>query len=250
MALIPENWSLEKLKSVRDLQLPEKLKSIRVPQLLDKLEPLDRLNLPPSPARDLLAYLHSGDLLRRWLPRLLRIGAFLWLLVYVLLWIAVWPSIYEEFERWGLVKAFFSQMILIVTAFLVTRITMLRAGHLQALPPDDFMVLRVVAVLFRWVGEIALVYVVGRGLSNLLQPVSAAMNSLLSGLSPSAAGEVSSGTPMLLLLSAPLSLFFVGVALALFLGLYMVATAIDVYLAIEFNTRAERVGKGVSLGGA
>jgi hypothetical protein len=234
MAFIAERLSLEKLKSVKELKPLETLKS------------LEKLNLPPSPARDLLAYLHSGDVLRHGLPRLLRIGALVWLFVYVLLWIAVWPAIYEAFERWGLVKAFFAQMILIVTAFLVARITLLRARHLQVLPPDDFVNLRALAILYRWFGEIALVYVVGRGLSSLLQPVSAPMNSVLSGLSPGMAGAVSSGTPKLLLLSAPLSFFFVAVAASLFLGLYAAATAIDVYLAIEFNTRTERAGKGVA----
>jgi hypothetical protein len=228
---ITERLSLGKLKSIKNLKS------------------LEELNLPPSLARHLLAYLHSGEVLRHSLPRLLRIGAVLWLFFFVLMWIAGWSGIYEEFERWGLVKAYFAQIISIATAFLVVRITMLRAGHLQVIPPDDFVNLRALAVLCRWFGEIALVYVVGRGLSALLQPVSAPMNTLLNDLSPGTAGEVSSGTPTLLLLSGPLSLFFVSVAVSLFLGLYAAATAIDVYLAIEFNTRPERVGKGVSLGG-
>ncbi len=231
MAFIAERLPLEKLKFVTDLKS------------------LEKLNLPPSPARDLLAYLHSGDVLRHSFPRLLRIGAIVWLFFFVLVWIAVWPGIYEAFERWGLVKAFFAQMITITIAFLVVRFTMLRAGHMAALPPDDFVSLRALAVLCRWFGEIALIYVLGRGLSSLLQPISAPMTTLLGQLSPGAAGQVSSGTPVLLMLSGPLSLFFVSVAASLFLGLYAVATAIDVYLAIEFNTRAERVGKGVSLGG-
>ncbi len=200
-------------------------------------------------ARGLLAYLHSGDVLRQSLPWVLRVGAVIWLLFVVLLWIGVWPGIYEQFERWGLVKAFFAQMISIATAALVFRITMLRARHLQALPADDFVSLRALSVLFRWFGEIALVYVVGTGLGSLLQPVSALMGSMLSDISPSMASGISSGTPKLLLVSAPLSVFFVSVAAGLFISLYSVATAIDVFLAIEFNTRAERVGKGVSFGG-
>jgi hypothetical protein len=229
MAFIAEHLSLEKLRPIK--------------------KSLDELNLPSSPARGLLAYLHSGEVLRHALPSLLRIGGIVWLFLFVLIWFAVWPANYEEFERWGLVKSFFAQMITLVTAFLVLRITMLRAGHIRTLPLDDFVSLRALAALFRWVGEIALVYTVGRGLSSLLQPVSAPMNSILGSLSPSAGGAVSSGTTSLLLFSAPFSLFFVSVAASLFLGLYSAATAIDVYLAIEFNTRAERMGKGVSLGG-
>ena len=228
---IAERLSLKKLRPIRNLRS------------------LEKMNLPPTLARDMLAYLHSGDLLRHSLPRILQTGSVLWLFFFVVMWLAVWSGIYRDFERWGLVKAHFAQMISLTTAFLVVRITMLRAGHLRVLPPDDFVVLRAQSVLYRWFGEIALVYVVGRGLSALLQPLSAPMSSLWSSLSPSTAGEVSSGTPMLLLLSGPLSLFFVSIAASLFLGLYALATAIEVYLAIEFNTRAERVGKEVSLGG-
>lgn len=195
-------------------------------------------------ARNLLAHLHSGDVLRQTLPKLLRIGTAIWLTLVVLVWIAVWPAIYEEFERWGLVKAFFAQMISLATVFLIARLTMLRAGHLEVLPPDDFLTLRAVAVLCRWLGEVVLVYAVGTGLSTLLQPVGAVLISALNETSPKLASDMSSGAPKLLLASVPLSLFFVSVTMVLFIVLYSMATAIDVSLAIEFNTRAERVSKG------
>jgi hypothetical protein len=42
-----------------------------------------------------------------------------------------------------------------------------------------------------------------------------------------------------------IALLFALAAVMLYFILYAVATAIDVYLAIEFNTRAEKVGKGL-----
>jgi hypothetical protein len=205
-----------------------------------------KLKLPKSVSRSTLAYLHSGDVLRQSLPVVMQILLGVWLFFSILLWFAVWPAIYEEFERWGLARAFIAQWISLATVFLVARLTLFRARHLKALPPDDFVSLRALAVLFRWFGEVALVQVVGTGLSSLFQPISAFMSTVLTGLSPRLGTAVSSGTPSLLLASAPLSLFFVAVAAGLFLLLYSLATAIDVYLAIEFNTRAERVGKGLS----
>lgn len=131
--------------------------------LLSKNSAFDVLNLklPTTTSRDVLASLHSGDVLRRTLPRLLRAGIVVWLFVYTFLWMASWPGVYQEFERWGLVKAFFAQLIALATAFLVARITILRAEHLAALPADDFVSLRVTSVLSRWWGEIVLVYIVG-----------------------------------------------------------------------------------------
>jgi hypothetical protein len=216
--------------------------------LTDLTERLDvaKLKLPKSISRSLLAYLHSGDVLRQSLPVVMQILLGVWLFFSIVLWFAVWPAIYREFERWGLVRAFIAQWISLGTVFLVARITLHRARHLQALPPDDFVSLRALAVLSRWFGEVALVQVVGSGLSSLFQPISAYTSAILTEMSPSLGTTVSSGTPSLLLTSAPLSLFFIAVAAGLFLALYSLATAIDVYLAIEFNTRAERVGKGLS----
>lgn len=206
----------------------------------------DAMRWPTSTSRDLLAFIHSGDLLRKTLPRFLRTGIVVWFFFYTLLWLAAWSGIYEQFERWGLVKAFFAQLITLGTAFLVARITFLRAQHLATLPADDFVSLRTAAVLFRWLGEIILVYVLGTELSSLLQPVGAALNSVLGSVSPSMASSVSTGAPQVLLVSAPLSLLWVSVAAALFLMLYTVANTIDLGLTIEFNTRAERVGRRIS----
>jgi hypothetical protein len=202
-----------------------------------------KLRLPQSFSRSMLAYLHSGDVLRQSLPMVMQILLGVWLFFSIVLWFAVWPAIYTEFERWGLVRAFIAQWISLATVFLVARITLHRARHLQALPPDDFVSLRALAVLCRWFGEIALVQVVGSGVSSLFQPISAFSTAILTEISPTAGTAVSSGTPALLLASAPLSLFFVAVAAGLFIVLYSLSTAIDIYLAIEFNTRAERVGR-------
>ncbi len=207
---------------------------------------LDKMKLPPAPARGLLAYLHSGDILRQALPSLLRIGAALWLIVQVSLWLALWSPVYREFERWGLVKAFFAQLIMLATVLLVTRITFLRAEHLQALPADDFVILRALSVVCRMLGEVALVYVVGSGLSSFLQPVSALVAPLVGSVSPAAAQKVAAGSTEVLLVSAPFTLVFIGIVAAVFLFLYSAANAIDVYLAIEFNTRAEKLNKRIA----
>jgi hypothetical protein len=201
---------------------------------------LDAVALPTSTSRDLLAFIHSGDVLRKALPWLLRIVAGWWLVSYTLLWFLNWPDVYGEFERWGLVQAFFAMLVSLATAFLVIRITILRAGHLAALPADDFVSLRAMAVLARWVGDTLLVWVWGSSLSSLLMPVGPLTHSLLSAISPRAAAAVSGGAAKALLVSVPVSLFWIAVVGAAFLVVYTLANAIDLALAIEFNTRAER----------
>jgi len=208
---------------------------------LEKLS-LERIYWPPVPnSRSLLAYLHSGDMLRHSLPKFLRLLAVLGLFIFVLQWILTWPGIYQEFERWGLVKAFFAQVIALASVFLCFKLTLLRAGHLEALPSHDFLTLRAAAVLCRWVGECQLVYFVGVMLRGLLQPVGPTLVSMLGAISPKAAGTVSSGTPALLFLSGPLSLATIAAAGLTFILFYALATAIEVALAIEFNTRSEAV---------
>lgn len=204
---------------------------------------LQALRLPTSTSRDLLAYLHSGDVLRQGLPRLMRVASIFWFLLYILNWISTWPGIYREFERWGLVKAFFAQLIALVTAVLVTRITLLRAQQIAALPADDFTSLRSMALLLRWTGDIVLVGVVGYGVSSLLQLLGPGTSSLVGALSPSLGTKVSQGATDLLLMAAPVSLFMVELAAGLFLAFYTAGNTIDLGLAIEFNTRSELAGR-------
>ncbi|HEX6862810.1 MAG TPA: hypothetical protein VF414_08345 [Thermoanaerobaculia bacterium] len=195
---------------------------------------------PPVPTgRETLAHVHSGDVLTRSLPSFLRIGIVLWFLAYSAAWLGLWQAVYREYERWGLLQAFFAQVIAILTAYVVVRVTVLRARHINILPGDDFIFLRVLAILCRWIGEVALILVVGLSLSAALTPVS------LSLLFLSPAGAV------------PTTLFGFGLfALAVlaliaaffaFLLMYTVATTIDLMLAIEFNTRAERVASAREL---
>jgi hypothetical protein len=214
--------------------------------LLPQQFTLDAVRWPTSTSRDLLASIHSGDVLRETIPKFLKIGAVIGFAVYSLFWLASWPGIYEELERWGLVKAFFAQLIVLGTVFLVVRITFLRAQHLATLPADDFVSLRAVAVLSRWLGEIVLVYVLGTGVGALLQPLGAMLTGLISALSPSAGAGASGGSSALLLMSVPLFLLSTSIAATFFLILYTVANTIDLGLAIEFNTRAERVGRRIS----
>lgn len=201
---------------------------------------MPKLKLPTSVDRRLLSYFHSGEVMRHFLPKLIRISAVMGLIFYAISWLLIWPAVYEEFERWGLVKAFFAQMIVLATIFLSTKVSLIRAKHLETLPADDFVVLRAVAVLCRWYAEISLVYVLGMGLSSLIQPLSPILMSLFN-VPPTV--QEGSGTVLQSALSGGVSTFAVIIVAPLFLVLYSVATAIDLSLAIEFNTRAERVGR-------
>ena len=188
---------------------------------------------PPVPTgRETLAHVHSGDVLTRSLPSFLRIGAVLWFLAYSAAWLGLWAVVYREYERWELVQAFFAQVIAILTAYVVVRVTLLRARHINVLPGDDFIFLRVLALLCRWLGEVALILAVGLSLSAALTPVS------LSLLYLSSTGA----TPTTILGFGFLvaSVFALIAAFFAFLLMYTVATTIDLMLAIEFNTRAER----------
>ena len=194
---------------------------------------MPKLKLPTSIDRRLLAYLHSGEVVRHFLPKLLRVTAVMGLVFYVIAWLLFWPTIYEEFERWGLVQAFFAQMLALATAFLITRITILRAGHLEAFPADDFVVLRTMAVLSRWVAEVVVVFVLGMWLSFVLLTLPL----LLAGSAfPIGDSEVVMSIVIYTTIAALAVTPF-------FLFCYTIAAVIDLSLAIEFNTRAERLGK-------
>lgn len=197
---------------------------------------ISQLRAPAPPARRLLAYLHSGESMRHLLPKLMRIWVGVWLVSYVVSWLLLWPIVYRELERWGLVKGFFAQMFGLATALLITWITILRSSHLEAFPEDDFVVLRSMAVVMRWLGEIAMVFVVGMGLKLVLQSVSPL------AWAPATEGE--SVTILLELVSGGVTSIGMIVVPPLFLLLYMLANAIDLGMAIEFNTRAERLEKG------
>jgi hypothetical protein len=188
---------------------------------------------PPVPTGEaVLAKVHSGAVLTRSLPGFLKIGVVLWFILYSLVWLSLWSVVYREYERWGLIQAFFAQMIALLAGFVVVKVTLLRARHLKALPSDDFVFLRIVAVLCRWVGEVALILVIGAFLSALLSPVSLSLLFLsASGAAPTTLVGLGLFMLALLTLIASVLLFFL---------MYAVATAIDLMLAIEFNTRAER----------
>lgn len=208
---------------------------------------LDKLHLAPAALdRRLLAYLHSGDILRLAWAALMRFGVSVWLAVEVFLWIAIWPGIYEQFERWGLVKAFFAQLLTLATVALVARFTFLRAGQLRELPADDFVILRALALIFRWLAEIILVGVVGWGLSNLLQPLGPLATAVGTQASPAVGNLASSGSSQLLLVATPFTLVFIEAAAAIFVGLYGLAAALELILAIEFNTRADKAAHHLS----
>lgn len=197
------------------------------------------LALPPTvriqPGKDVLGHVHSGDVITRSLPKLMRTGAVLWFIAYTAAWLAVWSGIYKNFERWGLMQAFFAQMISILAAFVVLNVTLVRARHLEALPGDDFVFLRMFSIFCRWMGEVALVLTVGISLSAMLSSVSLP----LLFLSPSgAAPESLWGLGLKVLAGSALI-----ASLLLFVALYAVATGADLLLAIEFNTRADRIAR-------
>lgn len=201
---------------------------------------MPNLKIPASSDRRLLAYLHSGEVVRHFLPKFLRISAVMAFIGYVFIWFLVWSAIYREFERWGLVKAFLAQMVALATIFLLMRITQLRARHLEALPADDFVILRAAALLCRWLAETTMVFVIGMGLSSLLQPLSPFLMSFLG----SQATEGTGGA-VLSLASGTIWLFAILIITPLFLVFYLIAAAIELSLAVEFNTRGERLGKEI-----
>ncbi len=201
--------------------------------------PLGKVQAPGPCARRLLAYLHSGEALRHGLPMLMRSAVSVWFVLYTLSWLGQWVYVYRDFERWGLVRAFLAQMVSLATAALVARITYHRAKHLEFVPPDDFTVLRSLAVFLRWFGEVMLVYALGMGLSSFLQPINPLFASIFGG-GPDTEAEHS----LMRLFSGAASTLAILAALPVFLLTYAVATIIDLFLAIEFNTRAERAGKG------
>lgn len=197
------------------------------------------IDLPPTvriqTGKDVLGHVHSGDVLTHSLPKVLRIGAVLWFITYTLQWLSVWSDVYKHYERWGLMQAFFAQMISVVAAFVAVSVTLVRSRHMEALPGDDFVFLRMLAVFCRWMGEVALVFSAGAYLSALLSPVSLPLLFLSAeGAAPDALWGL--GLRLFTLLAVVASLL-------LFLFLYTVATGIDLMLAIEFNTRAERIAK-------
>jgi hypothetical protein len=204
----------------------------------DQLQALSRFRAPSSIPRRLLAYVHSGEVMRSFLPTLLRTSAVTFLLVYVLAWGFLWPTVYKEFERWGLLRAFFSQMIALATVFLAARVTMLRARHLEASPADDFVAMRAMSLLCRWFAEVTVVVVLGIGLATVLQPLS--VTAMLFAPSEGGAG----GGILLSFLSGAVSMSAVALVGPVFLLLYTFATVIDLAMAVEFNTRAERAAKG------
>lgn len=210
--------------------------------LVERLTALPSFRSPVPVAKRVLAYFHSGEALRHALPQVMRGAAIAWLFIGALGWLFLWPSVYEEFERWGLVRAFLAQMLSLVVLYVLARVTMLRASHLKTLPADDFVNLRATAVLCRWLGEVLLVQAVGSGLVMLLQRNHPLLAAILGSLAPSA--EIDGGeVDLSALLSGALIVFWFVFAIGSFFFLYAVATAIDVYLAIEFNTRPERVGQ-------
>jgi hypothetical protein len=200
-------------------------------------------DLPPAirlrAGKEVLGHVHSGNVMTHSLPRFLRAGAVLWFIAYTLQWLVVWLGVYENYERWGLMQAFFAQMISIIAAFIVVSVTLLRARHLETLPGDDFVFLRMSAVFFRWMGEVALILAIGAFLSSLLSSVSLPLLFL----------SASGATPQSFLgLGLKIVAAFALIASFLqFVLLYTIATGIELMLAIEFNTRTERIAKASHL---
>ncbi len=183
--------------------------------------------------KDVLRHIHSGNLLSRTLPKLLRAGTILWFLFFVVQWLSIWPAVYANYERWGLIQAFFALLVTLVAALAVLSITQVRARHLETLPSDDFYFLRISAVFCRWIGEVALILTLSAAMSALLSSVSLP---LLPFFPPNADPNTIAGLGLRLL-----SILSLVASFLTFLFLYSLATGIDLLLAIEFNTRTERV---------
>jgi len=192
-----------------------------------------------GPAERTLAYLHSGDVLRGLIPKMIRIATALWCVGFAFYWILTWFPTYSELERWGLVRGFVAQFLGLAAAFLFVKVTFLRAGQVEGLPIDDFSSLRALSVLLRWGGELVL-YSLLAFVVQLLQWINALIQPLVSRAMPETASSSVLQSAFLFASGIAILTAFAGL---LFLAFYGAATCIDLALAIEFNTRAERVGR-------
>ena len=200
---------------------------------------LSRRELPAwvPPTGRVLAYFHGGRIFTETLPYLARVALFLWGVGFAFWWLADWALIFRDHERWNLVAATVVHFAVLSLAYLFGRIAWVRLGHLRRIPPGESAALRSLPILLRLSAELFFVFAVALSVRGLLMPGESWPPVLATsgGLGRLAAGAGNAVTG--LAFGAGLTL---SIALWSLLGLvafYGLANAIEVYLAIELNTR-------------
>ena len=192
--------------------------------------------------RRLLASLHRGEAFTRVFSFVLLIIVGVQALFIGSAWLINWARIYHDYERFELVLAFVDQFFMLGMLAVLLHVTYLRALHLRDLPRGQFVTLQAAALLLRGFGECVLIWtaaMLGHSILNVADP-----NWLVSLRSYVKAGSV---------LVSGWSLV---IGFLLFTVSYTAASAIDVFLAIERNSRRggragggdlESVGHGVEV---
>lgn len=194
---------------------------------------LRRARVNRIPTRRFLSTLHRGEAFTRVFSIAL-VGLVGTLgVVLGIGWLVSWGSVYREFERWQLVLAFVDQFFLLAMLVLLLHVTFLRAGHLRQVPAGPFVSLQASALILRWLGESALILamaMLGHALLNVpdISWLSSAQELVKAG------SVLVSGWNQVL-------------GFVTFTVFYAMASAIDVFLAIERNSRQGQRG-GASSG--
>ncbi len=200
---------------------------------------LGRARVRGYPTRRLLAGIHRGDAFTKVFSLTLKFLAWILGLLIGLTWIGSWVQVYRELERWELILAFVDQFFLLGLLCVVFHVTYLRAGHLRRIPPGYFVSLQATALILRWFGECVLILAIGvLGHALLGVPEPGWMSSLFGGYgSPVSEGDLKAGIRAWSVVSG---IWTQMIGFLVFTGCYALASVIEIFLAIERNTRKEQ----------
>ncbi len=187
------------------------------------------------PVERFLAYLHGGEIFTQTLPYLARAALCAGAAIVGALWLSWWISIFQDYERWRLVIATLVHFMFLALVYVFVRVAWLRINHLRHLPQEPLVALRSVPILLRMTAELGLVFSVAATFRLFLMPppswpATLAAGASLGGLDDSLSTAVAwlgAGGLLWVALGSILGLFF----------FYGLANAIEIFLAIEQNTR-------------
>jgi len=189
------------------------------------------------PTGKVLAFLHGGRIFTETLPYLGRAVLVLWGAGFLSWWLGSWVVLFRDYERWRLVGATLVHIAFLALAYLFGRIAWLRFDHLRHIPRGDSAALRSLPILLRLTSELFFVGSIALAIRILLMP-SESWPSVLGkggalGLLQTGAANAISG----LAFGAGTTLSVALWALLVLVAFYVLANAIEIYLAIEINTR-------------
>lgn len=187
------------------------------------------------PVQQILAYLHGGRIFTETLPYLARTALGIGTTILGVVWLFWWISIFQDYERWRLVIATLVHLAFLALVYVFVRVAWLRIDHLRHLPQEPLVAIRSLPILLRMTAELGLIFSIASMVRAFLMPPASWPSSLGAGTSQGG-------------LSDSLSTFFawlaaggvLWVALGSVFGLlvaYGLANAIEIFLAIEQNTR-------------